>query len=157
FGVVLDASYVGTYTSNIRVGVNFDALTSQQIAQCAASAAASTGGTNGLCSQQVRNPFLGSLNGTTSAAASLNTATTVVAWSMMAQFPQFNQTLFSNTEPIGWGDYNSLQTKFNKRFQQGNGMLSRGLSFLGSFTWAKNMVANGVNNNNNGQCPGCVD
>jgi len=40
WGIVLDAAYVGTYTGNIRVGTNFDALTPAQIAQCAASAAA---------------------------------------------------------------------------------------------------------------------
>src|SRR5205823_2816435 len=83
FGIVLDAAYVGTYTSDIRVGVNYDSLTPTQIAQCAASAAASTGGVNGLCSQSVKNPFLNSLNGTTAANSTLNTRATVVAWTMM--------------------------------------------------------------------------
>ena len=155
WGVVLDAAYVGTYTGNIRVGTNFDALTPAQIAQCAASAAASSNGSSGICSQQVRNPFFHSMP-PNAAPSTLNNSKTVAAWVLMEPFPQFNQTLFSNTEPVGWGDYNSLQVKVNKRIQ-GGGVLVNGLIFLTSFTWSKNMVANGINNNNNGQCPGCVD
>jgi hypothetical protein len=151
-GIVLDASYVGTYSGNIRVGVNFDNLTPAQITQCAASAAA---GPN-LCNSQVKNPFFHALDATSARNSPLNTSSTVAAWVLMAAFPQFNQTLFSNTEPVGFSDYNSLQVKVNKRFS-GGGALVRGLSFLTSFTWSKNMVANGLNNNNNGQCPGCVD
>jgi hypothetical protein len=150
-GIVLDTSYVGTYTSNIRVGVNFDNLSSAQIAQCAASAAA---GQN-LCFQQVQNPFFQHMPAN-AAASGLNNSKTVAAWILMAAFPQFNTTLFSNTEPVGWGDYNSLQVKLNKRLQ-GGGALVKGLSFLSSFTWSKNMVASGLLNNNNNQCRGCVD
>ncbi len=90
------------------------------------------------------------------AASTLNNSKTVAAWVLMESFPQFNQTLFSNTEPVGWGDYNSLQVKLNKRIE-GGGALIKGLIFLTSFTWSKNMVANGINNNNNSQCRGCVD
>jgi len=150
-GIVLDLSYVGTYSGNLRVGVNFDNLNPQQIAQCAASAAA---GPN-LCNQQVQNPFFQHMPAN-AAASTLNNSRTVAAWVLMAAFPQFNQTLFSNTEPIGWSDYNSMQLKINKRFS-GGGALSKGLSFLSSFTWSKNMSATGLVNNNNGQCHGCVD
>ena len=150
-GIVVDLSYVGTYSGNLRVGVNFDNLTPQQISQCAASAAA---GPN-LCNQQVQNPFFQHMPAN-AAASTLNNAKTVAAWVLMAAFPQYNQTLFSNTEPIGWSDYNSMQLKINKRFS-GGGALSRGLSFLTSLTWAKNMSATGLVNNNNSQCRGCVD
>jgi hypothetical protein len=150
-GIVLDMAYVGTYTSNIRVGVNFDNLTPAQIAQCAASAAA---GPN-LCNQQVQNPFYQHMP-PNAASSTLNNSKTVAAWVLMGAFPQFNQQLFSNTEPVGWSDYNSLQIKVNKRLM-GSGALTRGLSFLSSFTWSKNMVANSLLNNNNAQCRGCVD
>jgi hypothetical protein len=142
--VVLDMSYVGTYSSNIRIGTNFDALSPAQIAQCRANPAP--------CAANVPNLFFGVLP----AASTLGRATQVAAWRLAEPFPQFDTTLFSNTEPVGWSDYNSLQMKINKRFS-GGGALVKGLSFLSSFTWSKNMVANSLLNNNNGQCPGCVD
>jgi hypothetical protein len=100
----------------------------------------------------VKNPFFG----VAPASSTLGRSATAQAWVLMEAFPQFNQTLFSNTEPVGYSDYNSMQVKLNKRLQ-GGGALVKGLSFLTSFTWSKNMVANSLLNNNNGQCPGCVE
>jgi hypothetical protein len=151
-GLVLDASYVGTYTGNIRVGTNFDALTPAQVAQCAALAAS---GAAFNCASQVVNPFYHAMP-PDQQASSLNNAKTVSAFVLMEPFPQFNQTLFSNTEPVGFSDYNSLQVKVRKRVNAGPAWI-RGLTLLSSFTWSKNMTYTTLNNNNNGQCPGCLD
>src|SRR5260370_21322268 len=78
----------------------------------------------------------------------------------MAAFPQFNQQLSSNTEPVGWSNYNSMQVSLRKRVEGGPEWI-KGLTLLSSFTWSKNMtnttLNNNNNNNNNVQCPGCVD
>jgi hypothetical protein len=79
---------------------------------------------------------------------------------LLTQFPHFWNFLFSNTEPIGTSNYNSLAVKMEKRLR-GGGILTRGLSFLASFTWSKTMAANGLLNNSapnpNGIGGGLVD
>jgi hypothetical protein len=64
----------------------------------------------------------------------------------MIPFPLFNNSLFSNTEPIGSSNYNSLAVRLEKRIS-GGGALIRGLSVLTSFTWSRTMAANGYLNN----------
>jgi hypothetical protein len=142
--IVLDASYVGTYSSNLRVGTNQEAMPDAFNAQCQANPVP--------CSQQVTNPFKGLLPSTTT----LGSASLVRAFLLAEPFPQFNGTVFSNTEPVGYSDYNSLQVKANKRVT-GGGALVRGLSFLTSFTWSKTMVATSYLNNLQGNCPTCLD
>jgi len=154
-GVVLDTSFVGTYSSNIRVGVNFDNLTPAQVSQCAALAAANAVSPTFNCASQVVNPFFQHMPHDQQ-ASTLNNSKTVAAWVLMAAFPQFNQTLFSNTEPVGRTDYNSMQITLRKRIEGGPEWI-KGLTLLSSFTWSKNMTNTTLNNNNNGQCPGCVD
>src|SRR5207248_9221726 len=51
--IVLDAAYVGTYSSNLRVGTNLEGLPASINAQCQANPTA--------CSQLVPNPFFGVL------------------------------------------------------------------------------------------------
>src|SRR5712691_328516 len=153
-GLLLDMSYVGTYTGNIRVGANLDALTPAQVAQCAALAVTpATGGFT--CASQVSNPFFGRMP-KDQQASTLNNAKTVAAWVLMEPFPQFNQTLSSNKEPVGWSDYNSMQVKVRKRVEGGPAWI-KGLTLLSSFTWSKNMTNTSLNNNNNPQCRGCLD
>jgi hypothetical protein len=142
--IILDAAYVGSYSSNLRVGTNLEGLPASVNAQCQANPTA--------CSQLVPNPFFGVLP----AASTLGSNKTIRAFLLMEPFPQFNGTVFSNTEPVGYSDYNSLQVKVNKRFS-GSGVLIRGLSFLTSFTWSKNMVATSYLNNLQGNCPTCLD
>lgn len=144
FQIVLDASYVGSYSSNLRVGTNLEGLPASINAQCQANPAA--------CSQTVTNPFFGVLP----AASTLGSSKTIRAFLLMEPFPQFNGTVFSNTEPVGYSDYNSLQVKLNKRVT-GGGALIRGLSFLTSFTWSKTMIATSYLNNLQGNCPTCLD
>lgn len=153
--LLLDVSYVGTYTSNIRVGTNFDALTPAQVAQCAALAVTPAAG-GFTCASTVRNPFFHTMDNTNQKASTLNNSSTIAAWRLMEPFPQFNSTLFSNTEPVGWSDYNSMQVKVRKQMGSGHTWLS-GLTLLSSFTWQKNMTNTSLENNNNNQCPGCLD
>jgi len=151
-GVILDTSFVGTYTNNIRVGVNFDALTPAQIAQCAALAAAAAAV---RCDTQVQNPFFGHM-GINQTASVLAQSKTVPAYILMEPFPQFDGTFFSNTEPAGWSNYNSMQVQLRKRVESGPEWL-KGITLLTAFTWQKNMTYTSLNNNDNGQCHGCVD
>ena len=142
--IVLDAAYVGTYSSNLRVGTNLEALPAAINAQCQANPAP--------CAQQVANPFFGILP----AASTLGSSKQIRAFLLAQPFPQFNGVVFSNTEPVGYSDYNSLQVKVNKRIT-GGGALIRGLSFLTAFTWSKTMIATSYLNNLQGNCPTCLD
>jgi len=54
--------------------------------------------------------------------------------------------LFSNTEPVGSSNYNSLIVKLDKRLS-GGGALIKGLSLLTSFTYSRDMGATGFLNN----------
>jgi hypothetical protein len=160
-GFVLDMSYVGTYTNNIRVGVNFDALTPAQIAQCAALFVQSqTVPSTIRCDSQVQNPFYSPPGtphmGTNQLASVLAQSKTVPAYILMEPFPQFDGAFSSNTEPAGWSDYNSMQVQLRKRVESGPAWL-KGITLLTAFTWQKNMTYTSLNNNSNGQCPGCVD
>jgi hypothetical protein len=142
--IVLDVSYVGTYTSNLRVGTNLEFMPGSFNAQCEANPA--------TCAQLVQNPFFGVLP----KASTLGSQPTIRSYLLAEPFPQFNGVVFSNTEPVGFSDYNSLQVKLNKRVT-GGGALIRGLSFLTAFTWSKTMVATSYLNNLQGNCPTCLD
>jgi hypothetical protein len=144
YQIVLDASYVGSYTSNLRVGTNLEDLPPAFNAMCQASPT--------VCSQTVTNPFFGILP----ASSTLGSAKTIRAYLLAEPFPQFNGVVFSNTEPVGFSDYNSLQVKVNKRVT-GGGALIRGLSFFTGFTWSKTMIATSYLNNLQGNCPTCLD
>jgi len=142
--ILLDVAYVGTYSSNVRVGTEFDHLAASVIAQCGANTQ--------FCDQGVPNPFFGVLP----ASSTLGSQKTVEAWRLMVPYPQFNGSVFSNTEPVGFTNYNSLQVKVNKRLS-GGGLLLNGLSFLSSFTWSRTMRAANFLNNGPDSCPGCQD
>ena len=145
--VVLDVSYVGTRTSRLRVGTQFNALPTELFNKCTQDPT--------FCTTQVRNPFfwqnlnpaglppgfLDSYKNT-----SLGAASAVQVSALMIPFPLFNNSLFSNTEPIGSSNYNSLAVRLEKRIS-GGGPLIKGLSVLTSFTWSRTMAANGYLNN----------
>ena len=105
--------------------------------------------------QTVPNPFyFGNLNLTglpatfiqSYRAGGIGAQQTVRVKMLMTAFPQFYTSLFSNTEPIGSSNYNSLIVKLDKRLS-GGGALTKGLSILTSFTYSRDMGATGFLNN----------
>jgi len=93
--------------------------------------------------QQVPNPFYGVLPKT----VDLGQNPTVQAKTLMVPYPQYNGNLYDYTYAAGYSHYNALLAKLEKRID-GRGALSKGLSFLTSFTWSKTMSATGLLNNN---------
>jgi hypothetical protein len=119
---VLEASYVGSRTKQLEVSRQIDDITAEQLAQNA-----------GTLSSSVTNPFADLLPG-----SSLNAATTTKR-QLMRPYPQFTG-ISQQRNPWGYGWYNSLQIRVDKRF-------SGGLYFLASYTLSKNMEATGYLNN----------
>jgi hypothetical protein len=145
--IVLDVSYVGTRTNKLRVGTQFNALPTDIFNKCTQ--------TPTFCTTLVRNPFFWqNLNPASLPAGfldsykstTLGAAASVQVSALMVPFPHFSTSLFSNTEPIGSSNYNSLAVRLEKRIS-GGGALIKGLSLLTSFTWSRTMAANGFLNN----------
>jgi hypothetical protein len=132
--IIGDLEYVGMRTIDIRTSRQLDGLSDSDVAKGLANA--------DYLDQQVPNPFYGVLPST----VGLGQNSTVSAKTLMVPYPQFNGGLYIYTHADGYQNYNSMIAKAEKRMSNG-GSLSKGLSFLGSFTWAKLMVANGYLNN----------
>jgi hypothetical protein len=92
--------------------------------------------------QQVTNPVYGVLPKT----VSLGQNPTVQAKTLMVPYPIYNGSVYVYTDPRGYSNYNSMIAKLEKRLS-GGGALSKGLSFLTSFTWSKVMDGTGYLNN----------
>jgi hypothetical protein len=144
----IDVSYIGSRTKDLRVGTQINHLTPEQIARGRQDP--------NFLEQLVPNPFFGVLP----AASSLGSQRNVRVKMLMTPFPQFWNSLFSNTEPVGYSNYNSLAVKLEKRIS-GGGALINGLSLLTSFTYSRTMAANGFLNNSspnpNGNGGGLLD
>jgi carboxypeptidase family protein/TonB-dependent receptor-like protein len=160
--IVIDVSYVGSRTKDLRVGTQMNHLSPDQVSVCknyydVTPANASPAPTPcPYLEQVVPNPFyFGNLVNFSSLpasfqasyrASSLGSQPNVRAKMLMTPFPQFWNSLFSNTEPVGWGNYHSLAVKAEKRIS-GGGPLIRGLSFIMAFTWSRAMMGNSYLNN----------
>lgn len=92
--------------------------------------------------QQVTNPFYGVLPPT----IDMGRNPTIQAKYLMVPYPQYNGNLYIYTNPEGYSNYHAMLVKAEKRIS-GGGALTKGLSFLTSFTWSKLMVGNGYLNN----------
>lgn len=136
--MIWDLEYVGAHTTKLRAPMQLNGLSPADFAK---------GHDNhSYLDQQVPNPFYGVLPSTTG----LGQNQTVQAKVLMVPFPQFNGSVYDYTVPTGYSNYNSLIAKLEKRVS-GTGALSRGLSFLTSFTWSKIMSAqNRLNNSGEG-------
>jgi hypothetical protein len=114
---LFDVAYVGSRTDKLPVSANINAVPEQY---------------NSLgdeLNRQVANPFAGLISvGTLSRP-------TVAKSQLLRPYPQF-QNITVQFQPIGDMWYNSLQVSANKR-------LSRGMSFLASYTWGKHMEERG--------------
>lgn len=137
-GIIAELGYVGVYTTNLRTSRQYDGLSDADVTKTLQQ------GPNYL-DQQVANPFYGILPSTVDMGAN----PTIAAKHLMIPYPEFDGQIFIWTHADGYNEYNSMVAKAEKRMSNG-GSLSRGLSFLTSFTWAKQMVAQGYLNNGAG-------
>lgn len=71
---------------------------------------------------------------------------TIQAKYLMVPYPQFDGNLYFYTYAGGYSHYNAMLAKVEKRFSGGSAF-SRGVSFIGSFTWSRLMSATGLLNN----------
>ena len=116
FGMTLDASYVGSRTRKVAVNKPFNELPVDALAQGAS-----------VLNQSVPNPFAGLIN-----AGGLGAAT-IPRQQLLRPFPQFAAfDMADRNDGSVW--FNSLQVLLQKR-------LSHGLTFLASYTLAKNIEA----------------
>jgi Carboxypeptidase regulatory-like domain len=154
--IVVDVSYVGSNTKDLRVGTQMNHLSTDQMNFCAQPANWAPGTTTcTVLERLVPNPFFWqtlNLTGLPPAfvasykASPLGSRQNVPVKMLLTAFPHFWNSLFSNTEPVGSSNYNSLIVKAEKRLS-GGGALAKGLSFLASFTYSRDMGATGFLNN----------
>ena len=135
FGIIGELGYAGVITTNMRTSRQYNGLSDADVAKTLQI------GPNYL-DQQVNNPFYGVLPNTVSMGAN----PTIAAKLLMVPYPEFNGNVYIYTHANGWNDYDSMIAKAEKRMSNG-GSLSRGLSFMSSFTWAKQFNAQGYLNN----------
>jgi hypothetical protein len=135
YGIIGEVGYVGVYTTNMRASRQYNGLSDADVAKEQELG-------NSYLDQAVPNPFYGVLPNTTSMGAN----PTIAAKLLMVPYPEFNGNVYIYTHANGWNDYDSMVAKAEKRMSNG-GSLSRGLSFLTSFTWAKQWNAQGFLNN----------
>ena len=113
-GLLLEASYVGSRTSDLQVSKNINALSATQLALGTA-----------YLSTAVPNPFYGILPTNVAQGAS----PTIQRRNLLTPFPQFT-TITEGAQSLGRSWYNSLQVRAEKR-------LSYGLSVMVSYTLSK--------------------
>ncbi len=135
WGMVGEITYLGAHTVDLRASKQLNGLS-------AADFAAGHADPNYL-DQQVPNPFYGVLPSSTSLAAN----PTIQAKYLKVPYPAFDGNIYDYTFPGGFSNYNSMLLKLEKRIS-GGGMLTKGLSFLSSFTWSRLISATGFLNNN---------
>lgn len=139
--IIWDVEYVGARTFDLRAGMQQDHLTPQQFAK-------GTADPNYL-NQSVPNPFY-HMSGL-SPASYLYQNATLHAYELMVPYPQYDSgccgpEVWEWNTPQGYSHYDSLVAKAEKRLT-GGGLLSKGLSFTGAFTWSKLMSATSRLNN----------
>lgn len=129
-----EVAFLGVHTQDLRASRQYNGLNSGDFAQGHADP--------GYLDQQVNNPFYGVLPKN----VAMGQNPTIQAKYLMVPYPQYDGSLYVYTYAVGFSNYNSMIAKLDKRFN-GTGLLSKGLSFLSSFTWSKLMDATGYLNN----------
>ena len=134
FGMIADLAYLGAHTTRLRASKQLNGLSAADF---------QLGHDNpNYLDQQVQNPYYGVLPNT----VSLGQNPTIQAKLLKVPYPQYDGNLYIYTAAEGFSNYNSLLAKLEKRIS-GGGVYSKGLSFLGSFTWSRLMDATGYLNN----------
>ncbi|HWB87484.1 MAG TPA: carboxypeptidase-like regulatory domain-containing protein [Bryobacteraceae bacterium] len=113
-GLLVEASYVGSRTSDLQVSKNINALSPDQLALGTA-----------YLSTAVANPFYGILPTNVPQGA----APTIQRRNLLTPFPQFT-SITEGAQSLGRNWYNSLQVRVEKR-------MSHGLSVMVSYTLSK--------------------
>ena len=132
----MEVGYVGSHSTHLTLGqptINIDALNPIYLSKGSAALDA-----------QVPNPFFG----VPGVAAGTLSGSTVGAYQLLLPYPAYtgiNEIFGDNNH----ASYNSMVVKAQKRF-------SRGLTFLSTFTWSKNMdeSSGGVGTSLNGGAQG---
>ncbi|GGH04593.1 TonB-dependent receptor [Silvibacterium dinghuense] len=135
FQMLGEIDYLGIHGDNLRASKQLNALSAQDFAEGHANP--------NYLDQQVPNPFYGVLPST----VSLGQNPTIQARYLKVPYPAFDGNIYDYTYPGGYSNYDALLAKLEKRFS-GTGVLSKGLSFLTSFTWSHLLSATGYLNNN---------
>lgn len=117
-GLLAEASYVGSRSTDLQGSRSLNYLTAEQLALGTAQLNA-----------QVSNPFYGVLPANTT----LGAQKTLQRRQLLTQFPQYSG-LTANLRNQGEQWYNSLQAKLERRFQ-------KGYTLLASYTFSKTMQA----------------
>ena len=118
FGVALEVGYIGSRSSRLQMSYSGTGyLPINQVPTQYLSMGSALSG-------KVANPFFGLPN----VGGSLGAATVSEA-QLLLPFPEYSQVYDSNN--VGKAQYDSLNLKVQKR-------LSKGLTFLSTFTWSKN-------------------
>jgi hypothetical protein len=112
--LMLEAGYSGSHGVKIPATFQMDQLPDQYLSM------------GNALNRQVPNPFLGMVSSGTLSQP------TVAVGQLLRPYPQFNGVSF-NANDAGSSTYHSLQMRLQKR-------LSRGLTFLASYTWSKNLT-----------------
>lgn len=134
-GMVGDLAYLGAHTTRLRASKQFNGLSPADFQKGNADP--------NYLDQQVPNPFYGVLPKT----VALGQNPTIQNRLLLVPYPQYNGNLYLYTNADGYSNYNALLAKLEKRFS-GAGAFTKGLSFIGSFTWSRLMDATGYLNNN---------
>ena len=133
--MVGEIAYLGSHTTNLRASKQLNGISAADFNQGHADP--------NYLDQQVPNPFYGVLP----TDVSLGQNPTIQARYLKVPYPAFDGNIYDYTYPGGYSNYDALLAKLEKRFS-GTGALSKGLSFLGSFTWSHLRSATGLLNNN---------
>lgn len=133
--MIADIGYLGSHTTALRASRQFNGLSAADFQKGHADP--------NYLNQNVTNPFYGVLPKN----VSMGQNPKIQVKNLMVPYPAFNGNIYVYTDPRGYSNYNSMIAKLEKRLS-GGGALSRGLSFLGSFTWSKLMTGNSYLNNN---------
>lgn len=135
FNMVGEITYLGAHSTNLRASKQLNGISAADFNQGHADP--------NYLDQQVANPFYGVLPNT----VDMGRNPTIQARYLKVPYPEFNGNIYDYTTPTGYSNYNALLAKLEKRFS-GTGVLSKGLSFLSSFTWSRLLSATGYLNNN---------
>lgn len=134
--VIANIVYLGAHAVNLRASRQYNGLSASDFQKGNANPS--------YLDQQVTNPFYGVLPKT----LPLGQNQTIQAKYLMVPYPQYDGNFYVYTAANGFSNYHSLQVKIEKRLSSNTGLLTKGLSFLASFTWSKLMDATGYLNNN---------